>query len=380
VLSSRSPHRWLVLLLMLRAAAAATAVTLLAVHRVTGYDRELIVFVVLYAIGTSAAAVASPGILARPVAWVADILVFYVLICMSGDWRSPFYLLALTSLALPASALGPRRAVLLGGGYSLAFAVAAHYVGPDPLNLGTQASVETLAAHLVLPPMTCLGVGYAAAVMRDLTTERHRAERLAIEAERRRIAWELHDSAKQRVHAAHLVISALGVDPEDPRARIVDQALTELQAASAEMDTSLAELREPLLGTPLHEAIAARAADLSVAGGPDITVSGRLDDLPPLQAAHAYRIVTEAVTNAIRHAEAGTVRVVLEPGRTEARVTVTDDGRGMPAERRPASTGIMAMRNRARSIGGRLTVSDAQGGGTTVELTIPLPEQEGTRE
>ena len=71
---------------------------------------------------------------------------------------------------------------------------------------------------------------------------------------RQRIAWELHDSAKQRVHAAHLMLSALDRAVADPQARgLLDGALAELRNATADMETSVDELRTPLDGRPVDE-------------------------------------------------------------------------------------------------------------------------------
>jgi signal transduction histidine kinase len=361
------------LLLILRAGATATAATLLAVHRVTAHDNLLIAVVLAYFIVTAAAVLFWPQLARRPLCWIADMAIGFALLCVSPDWRSPFYLLALTTLALPAAALGPRRAVVVGVGWTTAFAVVAYLIGPNPLHLGNQATKETLAAHLVLPIMICLGVGYAAETVRGLASQRRRTERLAIEAERRRIAWELHDSAKQRVHAAHLLVSALA-DADDPAtAAVVDQAIAELEAASAEMDTSLAELQEPLLGRPLDEAVRQRGEQLTLAGGPAIDVQGELRDLSSLQAAHAYRIVAEAITNAVRHAGADQVVVMLGRDAGHARIVVRDDGTGLPAVARPGATGLLAMRNRARSIKGTLDIdTDPDRPGTAVTLTFPL--------
>ena len=70
-------------------------------------------------------------------------------------------------------------------------------------------SSETLAIHLSLPFLLVCALAYAADALRRLGEERTLRERLAIEAERKRIAWDLHDSAKQRIHAAHLLVSSL---------------------------------------------------------------------------------------------------------------------------------------------------------------------------
>jgi signal transduction histidine kinase len=142
------------------------------------------------------------------------------------------------------------------------------------------------------------------------------------------------------------------------------------------MDTSLAELRSPLEGRPLHEALADRARTMAPDGGPQITVTGTAPPLSPLVAAHVYRIGCEALTNALRHAEATSIEVVLEPRRDGLCMTIADDGRGLPEERRQHATGILAMHGRAASIGAQLTISGRDGGGTRV--LVDVTDREGT--
>jgi signal transduction histidine kinase len=104
-----------------------------------------------------------------------------------------------------------------------------------------------------------------------------------------------------------------------------------------------------------------------------ISVVGATPPLSPLRAAHAYRVAGEAMTNAVRHARAEHVQVVL--GGTQdgfATVTVTDDGCGLPNVLRPGSTGLLAMQNRASTIGGDLRLDGGPGGrGTSVSLRFP---------
>jgi len=243
--------------------------------------------------------------------------------------------------------------------------------GPVPGRLQLR-STETLAIHVSLPFMLVVALAYSAEALRRLSAERSARERLAIEAERRRIAWELHDSAKQRLHAAHLLVTSLNGRVPEPLGPTVARAGVELESAASDMDTSLAELRSPLEGRRLDEALRSRAAELAPAGRPRVEVSGEAPELPPLVGAHAYRIAGEALTNALRHADAETIRIDFSRGHGSLRLAVSDDGRGLPAERRPGATGLEAMENRAASIGAQLTVGRPEGGGTRIELDIPL--------
>lgn len=367
---------WLVLLVACRLLATAVAVVLLlAIDPV----RPALLVACGYGLASTALIAWSPEIRHSRLAWLADTTIVLVLIVASGDWRSPFYLLWLTTLALPAVQLALRPAAWLALGSVVVYFAVALLGGPRPGGF-VPLVYETLVIHLVLPVAVVAGLAYATESLRRLHLERLRRERLAIEAERRRIAWELHDSAKQRVHAAHLLVSALqGRVPADVETSL-QRSVIELESAAAEMDSSLGELRAPLEGRPLHEALSARAAELSHDGGPAIAVRGRAPDLPPLAAAHLYRIACEALTNALRHADASAIDVTLE--RRDGggvRLVVADDGRGLPGGERPVGTGVVAMKGRAASIGATLALRDRRDGpgGTAVVVELPDPTTPG---
>jgi signal transduction histidine kinase len=354
-------------------AAGRLAATLIAAALVLWAGLgELDALLLLYGPLSTAVLVAFPSVRRSPVAWTVDCAVTLGFVLQSGDWRSPFYLLWLASLALPATSLPLRRAVWLGTATAILYLLVAILGGPVPGRLQL-VSTETLAIHVSLPFMLVVSLAYAAEAMRRLATERSARERLAIEAERKRIAWELHDSAKQRLHAAHLLVTSLQGRVPEPLGPTVARASIELESAASDMDTSLAELRSPLEGRRLDEAVRARAAEIAPEGRPRITVRGDAPDLPPLVGAHAYRIASEALTNALRHADASTIDVAFTHIGSHLRLSVRDDGRGLPGQTRPGATGLQAMENRAATIGARLTVGALEGaGGTLIELDIPL--------
>jgi signal transduction histidine kinase len=360
-------HPWLVLLVLARLSASALAAGLVIGDGAAAGE----VPALLYGPLSTLALILVPRLRALPLVWALDCAIGLALILGSGDWRSPYYPLWLTTLALPAVQLPLRRAGALALAAPAVFLAVAFLGGPSPGQLNL-VSTETLATHLVLPAGLVAGLAYAAQVLRELRAARARGEQLAVERERRRIAWELHDSAKQRIHAAHLLVSSLQGRADASVAPLVERASAELELASAELDSSLAELRSPLDGRPLDEALRARAAELSTAGGPHVSVRGRAPELSPLAAAHAYRIGCEALTNALRHASAHEIEVTLEGDARHARLRVRDDGRGLPAQRRADAGGLVTMESRAASIGGRLELIAAEGGGTIVELELPL--------
>jgi signal transduction histidine kinase len=366
--------RWLDLLAMTRLLGAGVAVLLLVAHEVSDYDGWLVVATIGWTALSLGAFAASERLQQAPLAWLVDIAVALAFVWLSTDWRSPFYVFALTTLILPATELPFRRGVAWGVGFMLAYlitAIATERLGGETFERAVR--LEIITTHLMIPLVVVLALGYASDVLRRLADERRRTERLAVQAERQRIAWELHDSAKQRVHAAHLVLSALdGRVPAGER-EIVDHALAELRAATADMDTSVAELRAPLDGRPVDLLLRERARELQPASPAEIAVLGGLPDLPALVATHAYRIAAEALTNAVRHSGATRIEVDLRADRDTASIVVRDDGAGLPDEARPGSHGLPSMRNRAETIGAQLDLTvGPDGRGTVVRLDVPL--------
>lgn len=365
------PNRWLELFLVTRIAAAAVAAILLLITDTP--NTALLVSLCLGYCAVSCLAFARlPELQYAPPAWMIDALAGFGLIMIAGNWRSPFYLFAITSLILPATSLGFRKAVAWGGGFSLAYFGVGLLTTLEPNTVDSAVRLETVTTRVLTPLMVAVALAYAQRLLNRLSEERERSERLAVQAERQRIAWELHDSAKQRVHAAHLVLTMVRDRVQDTDRALLDQALGELGAATGDMQTSVAELRTPIDGRPLGEIVAQRARELAAVTPADIRVEGRAPALPPLVAAHATRIAGEALTNAVRHAGAKHISVQLGGSRRTLAITVRDDGCGLPDELRPGSNGLRSMRERAATIGGTLEVEHAEGGGTVVALKVPL--------
>ncbi len=366
-------RRWLRLFIACRAGTAVLALGLLALQPFTDRDPLLGVVAIVWGAWTIAAVRLSPRLAASPVAWCADAAAALGLVLAAGEWRSPFYLLAVTTLILPATVLPARRALAAGVAFAAAYFVIALVTGIEWETLGSTARLESFATHLVIPLLVVVSLAYASDLVEDLEHERRHAEALALEAERRRIGWELHDSAKQRIHAAHLVLTSLvgdeGPGEQEPRLRL---ALEELEQAVRDIDASLTELRTSLGGQRLEEAVARRAAELQAVSGITIEVHGTTPPLPTYVAVHAYRVACEAVVNAVRHARPTRVDVdvAVRDGRLE--LSVTDDGVGLPPDASSgSSTGLRSMEARARTLGGALQVGPADDGGTRIALSAP---------
>jgi signal transduction histidine kinase len=106
---------------------------------------------------------------------------------------------------------------------------------------------------------------------------------------------------------------------------------------------------------------------------PECTVSieGSWGDLPAAVEVAAYAIASEAVSNAVRHSAAGRIHLDARIDDDTFVVSVSDNGRGIPA-RSGGGLGLISMGERAVEVGGRLDVSERSGGGTTVTASLPL--------
>src|SRR4051794_12259826 len=167
---------WLLLFAGARLAAVVVAFALVAW---AGFD-TLDLVLLAYGPLSTLVLVAVPAVRRAPAAWIADFVATLAFVLASGDWRSPFYLLWLASLALPATSLPLRHAVWLGAGAALSYLLVAVGGGPVPGRLQL-VSTETLAIHVTLPFMLVVALAYAAEALRRLGMERTARERLAIE-------------------------------------------------------------------------------------------------------------------------------------------------------------------------------------------------------
>ncbi|HUA10448.1 MAG TPA: ATP-binding protein [Solirubrobacteraceae bacterium] len=226
------------------------------------------------------------------------------------------------------------------------------------------------------------------AAERSVEIERLRYGNEARERERARWARELHDESIQGIGALRLQL-ANARDLDDPVAlrTAVDRALEDLGNEIDGLRHLITELRPAALDdlglAAALEALARRAQardGLDVRTDIDLGSSARLD--AELEG-NVYRILQEALTNVGRHAGASHAVIAVRVHDGVLTASVTDDGRGIDAsgERREAGDvleggfGISGMRERADLVRGELTVRPAAGGGTTVELVVPLADR-----
>ncbi|NRQ39443.1 sensor histidine kinase [Nonomuraea sp. NN258] len=191
--------------------------------------------------------------------------------------------------------------------------------------------------------------------------------------ERRRLGRELHDGLGPTLTSVTMTLDEarrrLGRDPQ-----AADRLLLRVREEMTSTLNSVRELVDGLRPPALDElGLAGALAELGRAPGPRVSVEphGPLDDLPPAVELAAYRIVQEALTNARRHARADRVAVTLRREPESLRVTVTDDGAGLPDTPSPG-VGLTSMRERAAEIGGTCAIGPRAGGGTEVAAVLPI--------
>lgn len=194
------------------------------------------------------------------------------------------------------------------------------------------------------------------------------------EDERRTLSRELHDDIGQSITAMKLGATALS-DPDPARQQIVDEIVAIADQTAAKLRNLSLLLRPPQLDAlGLEAALAGQVERLS--RNTPVRIELRVMSLPqrPPQTHElaCFRIAQEALTNALRYANAGTIEVVVEQHADALRLRVCDDGDGFDPSR-PRGLGLLTMRERAQQLGGSLTITTDAGEGTCVRATLPLP-------
>lgn len=227
-------------------------------------------------------------------------------------------------------------------------------------------------ASTVAIMVAAIALGDSVRGRRLLRAEREAEARRRVEAERLRIARDLHDVLAHTL-AVVSVQSAVASEAvhDDPAA--TDAALTTIRAATdeafRELHATLDALRPDAAPTGSVRDLDALVAATGHSGLPvDVRVEGDPVPLPVVVDTTAYRIVREALTNTLRHAHARRAEVLVSYGPDRLGLTISDDGRG--GEPTPGR-GITGMRERATLLGGKVAVGPRPGGfAVTAELPL----------
>jgi two-component system sensor histidine kinase UhpB len=195
----------------------------------------------------------------------------------------------------------------------------------------------------------------------------------AQEAERARIAQELHDGVGQSLTALLLEIGVLEETQPTPEAM---ERLREVTRSSLDEVRGVARRLRPhvLEDLGLRSALAALTTDLFTHADTHVR-RGIMPGLPELDDATelvVFRVAQEALTNVARHARARTVELSLGMRGADLVLSIGDDGVGIGPD--ADGTGVRGMRERALLVGGALDLGRRAGGGTTVRLTVPVTQ------
>lgn len=301
--------------------------------------------------------------------------------------------------ALPRQVIGERRTVVTETACaSCGFlrSVAAGQCVATPLRAGD----ATLGALCVVRPATLeiepeeqaalalLANAAAVAIINARLVEqgRKQAELSATQAERERLAADLHDNLAQTLSflnfKADRLEAAIGVGDAQSAAQVLAEMRGATTRAYAQVRAALTGLHTaPATQTALADDLRACIAEVQAATGMTIALTIDHPDaltVTPLARQQALHIVREALTNVWRHAGARQVVVCAERNGAAVRITVHDDGRGFDPTAVDASAhmGLAIMRARAERSGGALSVQSQPGAGATIVATFPLVKEQ----
>ena len=229
--------------------------------------------------------------------------------------------------------------------------------------------------------------------MRGLVGDRRRAldDLLrAEEAERERIAMELHDDTIQVMTAALITLDrvtpAISAGDSERAIETLNLVRRTLVTAVERTRRMTFELRPPLLEAHgLQAAVRDLADEAAREGGFEVDLHATVDRYPFAIEDLVYRTVQEALSNVRKHARASKVAIALQERQGSLTGWVRDDGRGFDLERAldrrrmRMHVGLDAMRERVHLAGGRLDIRSEKAAGTSVEFAIPLPAPRSSR-
>ncbi|HEY1274826.1 MAG TPA: histidine kinase [Thermoleophilaceae bacterium] len=322
----------------------------------------------------------APALLARP-AYLAGELVLSTLILIATGVDGPFFTFTLGTALIGGLVYSWPGAALFGVTQVAAYYYALSYPGASPA--GADGFQE-----LVGLPSLYLFAAAGGAVMRDLITRSARvqreataeAARAAADRERARLAREMHDSIAKTVSGIALGAAGLARRIERDPAGAGEQArqlAADAQRATREARSLLGDLRGEDPERPVAEVVVEVVERFAAESGlPARAVVEEVATPPRRHAVQLYWILREALRNVERHAHATqvVVKARAEPGRCA--LIVSDNGAGFEPDLDSLAAhghyGLVGMRERARSVGGDLTVRSRPGHGTALTTWVPL--------
>jgi signal transduction histidine kinase len=202
------------------------------------------------------------------------------------------------------------------------------------------------------------------------------------EEERKKLSRELHDHVGQMLTALRMELGRIDrvrgpVDAQIPAAvaecrQLVDNVVRTVRDLSLGLRPSMLDDFGLQPALEWHIRDVGRRYGLTI----DLTADGDFDTLPEPHRTSVYRIVQEALTNCVRHAQATRVQVSLARRGDALEVSIGDDGVGFDAARPRSGLGLRGIKERVRDLGGSVTVTTAPQAGTTIRVVLTLPATE----
>lgn len=244
--------------------------------------------------------------------------------------------------------------------------------------LFTSFQAITLAPLILLVAISTLMLALLNNQVRRGSRERERLLQTAIDAsdaERRRIARDLHDGVVQDLAGSAFALSGAARDPATTpqTAEVLSTVSSSLRDSLKQMRSLLAEIHPPELhGRGLETALEDLIAPAAAAGiHASVSVSG-IEGASDPEVALVWRVAQEAVRNATRHSGASTLAVTVRGDEQQLLLEVVDDGVGFDtsAPSEPDRFGLRGLRSLVRDVGGELDVTSAVGEGTSVRMAV----------
>ena len=299
----------------------------------------------------------SPGSSPLPAIIARSVNLPYVLIELSGEPPQ--------SYGQPAPGADSTRLPIVFRAEHLGTVTAGHRRRGLPLSAADLVLLRDLAGQVAVTVFAQRAAVEVQESRAELVTAR--------EEERRRIRRDLHDGLGPTLAAMQLQLKAvqrLLPDSPDAASGIVVDLLADARATAADIRRLVYDLRPPRLDDLGLVGALRQQWTLPTAPALVIDVDPGIPELPAAVEVAVYRIATEALQNVIKHAAATNARVVLECVGARVRLSVSDDGRGLPTPL-VAGVGLTAMRERADELGGTVDVS-RRCDWTTVVVELPM--------
>ena len=219
------------------------------------------------------------------------------------------------------------------------------------------------------------GFAAQAALALELADARADQQRLTVLEDRNRIARDLHDHVIQRLYASGLSLQSALATPRDEQLEgLLTRTVADLGHTIRQIRTSIFELTDEDPDRPGPRAAVldvVRRAGAGLRTSPRVTFVGPVDTaVDDTMTGDLTAVVSEALTNVVRHADARAVEVSVEVAGERVRVVVGDDGVGLGD--RPRGRGLSDLQQRAVEAGGDLTLRTREGGGLLLEWDVPL--------